>query len=117
VSSTGAFTFQYVTTTATDVDAAGVNYSQPTNASVVGDQYKIAENQTARFTVEMNVSNLNSNSGNWSQYNYLQLSNVAWYRDGSNTAGTAIDFLDTTVWRSNSVLVQLNFRSEFPDSV
>jgi len=105
VSSTGAFTFQYVTTTAADVAAAGVNYSQPTNASAVGSQYKIAENQTARFIVNMSKADINSSSANWGVYNYLQLSNVAWYRDGSNTAGTAIDFLDTTVWRSNSVLV------------
>jgi len=104
VSSTGAFSFVNATSTGTS-NVTTVTYDQPTNTTAVGSYYKIAKGQTARFVVNISTTGINSSSPLYGYYTYIRLNNIGWYRDSSGTAGTNINFLDTTVWKTNSVLV------------
>jgi len=82
-----------------------INVSADSTAKLEGGAYRIAKGQTARFTIEV-AKTLNLSSANyWGQYCYFVLEGFDWGTAADLTGGDAINFLDTSVWRSNAVLV------------
>jgi len=80
-----------------------MTFSQPSNTTVDGTTgtYKIAKSQKATFVVNVAISSTNLSNG----YYYFKLSNVDWGADSSGTGGEAISYLDSTVWRTNTLYV------------
>lgn len=102
-STTNGTVFQVMYESTATTTGASLTFGQPTNSTVVSGKYKVADGQTARFTVDVAVSSATLGTA---AYYYFDLTSVGWYRDTSN-AGTAIDYLDTTVWRTPSRYVTL----------
>jgi len=84
--------------TTTDVT---MTFSQPSNTVLDGNSYKIAKGQKATFVVNVAISSASLSSG----YYYFRLSNVDWGYTNAGTDGIDIDYLDTTVWRTNTPYV------------
>jgi len=99
--STGTFDFLAVRATGATQAATSTTYLQPTNATVDGVTYKLAQDGTARFTVDMTVL---SSGVAASDYYSFKLSNIDW--GTSATIDQTITYLDTTVWTTPSVYVQ-----------
>ncbi len=99
--STSTFDFLAVRSTGATQAATSTTYLQPSNITVDAGTYKLAQDGTARFTVDMTVL---SNEVAASDYYSFKLSNIDW---GTSTAvANDITYLDTTVWTTPSVYVQ-----------
>jgi len=82
-----------------------INVSANSVAVADGNAYKIPKGQTARFTIDVANSSNASTTTYWGQYCYFVLEGFDWGTAADPTGGDAINFLDTSVWRSDAKLV------------
>jgi len=100
-----AFTVEYVSSTsATSTSGMSMTFVQPSNTTLDSGYYKIAEGQTARFTIDLSVSSASLNAA---AYYYFHMDDVLWKRTSAGTAGPTVDYLDKTVWKTPSKYVTL----------
>jgi len=78
-----------------------VSFAQPSNVTTAtiggATYYKIAEGQSATFNLSISISSADMTE---TGYYYFDVSNIAWRFGADGTAGTAVNYLDTTVWRT-----------------
>jgi peptidoglycan hydrolase-like protein with peptidoglycan-binding domain len=106
VPKTGAFKINVASSTTGTGSSVGVSisYSQPANTTSGTDAYKIAKDQTARFTVSATVQSSSVTLGTY--YNWRWAMAYSHIADVVVANAHLIDsYFDTTEWRTNEVFV------------